>query len=112
MVGIEREGEAAEVGDVLAHGEVAVDVHAGQRLEGVVLRAQLPGAVFERLGVVGGPPVAQVAVGVDLAALVVEAVGELVADHAADGAVVDGGVGVGIEDRRLQDRRRKHDVAQ
>ena len=62
--------------------------------------------------VVGCPPVAQRAVGVDLAALVVEAVRQFVADHAADRAVVDRRIGIRIEDRRLQDSGRKHDVAQ
>jgi hypothetical protein len=44
--------------------------------------------------VVVGPPVAQVAVAVELAALVVEAVPDLVADDGADAAVVDRVVGV------------------
>ncbi len=78
-------------------------MHAGQRFEGGVLRAELLGALLERLAVGFGPPVAQRAIGVDLAALVVEAVRELMADDAADGAVVDRGIGVRIEDRRLQD---------
>ncbi len=60
--------------------------------------------------VLGGPPVAQLAVAVGLAALVVEAVGDLVADHAADAAVVDGRVAVRIEERRLQDRGREDDL--
>ncbi len=34
----------------------------------------------------------------------------LVADHPADGAVVDGHIGLGIEERRLQDRGREHDL--
>ena len=45
--------------------------------------------------------------GVELAALVVEAVRQLVADHAADRAVVDRRIGVGVEDRRLQDAGRE-----
>jgi hypothetical protein len=61
-------------------------------------------------GVLRGPPVAQHAVAVGLAALVVEAVADLVADDAADAAVVDGRVGVGIEERRLQDGGREDDL--
>jgi len=53
----------------------------------------------------------QRAIGVDLAALVVEAVGEFVADDRAGSAIVHRGVGIRIEDRRLQDRGREHDVA-
>ena len=45
----------------------------------------------------------QVAVAVVLRALVVEAVADLVADHRADRAVVDGVVGLEVEERRLQD---------
>ena len=59
--------------------------------------------------VVRGEPVAQIAVGIELAAPIVEAVAHLVADDAADAAIVDRVVRVGIEERRLQDRRRKHD---
>ena len=52
---------------------------------------------------VGGPPVAQVALAVRLAPLIVEAVADLVADHGADRAVVHGVVRVHVEERRLQD---------
>ncbi len=57
--------------------------------------------------VVIGPPVDQVAVAVVLGALVVEAVADLVADHRADPAVVRRVVGLGIEERRLQNRCRE-----
>jgi hypothetical protein len=57
-----------------------------------------------------GPPVAQVAVPSYLAALVVEAVPDLVADHRADCAVVHRVVGLDVEERRLQDRGREHDL--
>ena len=52
------------------------------------------GARLERLRVAGGPPVAQVAFAVGLAALIVEAVADLVPDHRADRAVVHRVVGV------------------
>ena len=81
--------------------------------------------VFVRLRVRLGPPVAQVALLVELAALIVEAVRQFVADHGAGAAVVDGGVAAGLIERRLQnaggevdgvaigavvrvDRRRRH----
>ena len=61
-------------------------------------------ARFMILGfVVLRPPVAQRAGGVEAAALVVEAVAHLVADHGADAAVVHRIVGVEVEERRLQD---------
>src|SRR3712207_7777276 len=51
--------------------------------------------------VLGGPPVAQHAAPVRLAALVVEAVADLMADHAADAAIVDRVVRLRIEEGRL-----------
>jgi hypothetical protein len=92
-----RDGQAAEVADVLADGERAVDVLARQvaRLEAVVLLDQRLRLQLERGLVVGGPPVVEVAGAVVLRALVVEAVADLVADHRADAAVVLGRVGVG-----------------
>ena len=59
------------------------------------------------LASVGGPPVVQVAFGVELAALVVEAVRQLVPDHHADAAVVHGVVHLVVEERRLQDAGRE-----
>lgn len=45
----------------------------------------------------------QVAVGIVLTALVVEAVSHLVTNHHTDGTVVECGVGLRIEERTLQD---------
>ena len=67
-------------------------------------------ALFELLGVLGRPPVVQVALGVELAAFVVEAVRQLVADHHADAAEVDGVVSAVVEERRLQNAGREVDV--
>src|SRR5690606_25589605 len=104
------DGDAAEVGDVLAQSEAAVDVQAGQGLVAVELLGQLVGARLELAAVLVGPPVGHVAGGIELAALVVVAVQHLVADHRADAAVVEGVVGVGIEERRLQDGGREDDL--
>jgi hypothetical protein len=62
------------------------------------------------LAVLRGPPVLQVALGVVLAALVVEAVGELVADGGAGVAVVGRVVHLRVEERRLQDAGGEVDV--
>src|SRR5690606_1125479 len=84
-VGLQGDGQAAEVADVLAHRDLAVDVHVRQLRELVafVLRPELGRLRFELARVFRGPPVAQQAVAVGLAPLVVEAVDDLVADHAA-----------------------------
>ena len=57
-----------------------------------------------------GPPVLQIALGVELAAFVVEAVGQLVADGAAGVAVVGSIVDLGVVERRLQHAGGKVDV--
>ena len=86
--------------------QLAVDVQAGQRLVGVVLRAERRGLAPRRpCGRRRVHQLLQLAVAVVLRALVVEAVADLVADHRADAAVVDRVVGVRIEERRLQDAR-------
>ena len=83
-----REHFAAQVRDVLAVGELAVDLdvvddRVRRELVDDALRAFLEG-----LGVLLGPPVLEIALGIELAALVVEAVGELVADGPPGVAVV------------------------
>ena len=75
----------------------------------VVLFDQCLCARTEFGAVVVGPPVHQVAVAVVLGALVVETVPDLVADDRADTAVVGGVVGLGVEERRLQNRCGKDD---
>ena len=99
------DGQAAEVADVLADGERAVDVLAGERArrEAVVLLDQRLRLHLERRLVVRRPPVVEVAGTVVLRALVVEAVADLVADHGPDAAVVLGRLGVRAEERPLQD---------
>ena len=56
------------------------------------------------------PPVTEIAVSVELAPLIVEAVSEFVTDHRADAAEIHGIVGLIIVERRLQDASRKRDV--
>ena len=56
------------------------------------------------------PPVDQIAITVVLGALVIETVADLMADHRADSAVVGGIVGVGVEERWLQDRGGEDDL--
>src|ERR1700733_5611330 len=106
-VGDER---AAEVGYVFAAGELAVDVDiVDDDVVGKLLTLAVD-AVFEVLRVFLGPPVLEVAFGVELAALIVEGVGKLVADGSAGVAVVGGVVGTGIVKGRLQYSSGKVDV--
>jgi hypothetical protein len=97
------EDQAAQIGDVLAEREFAVDLDLVN--DGVlrILIGDAGGALDEFAGVLFGPPVLEVSFGVELAALVVEAVGEFVADSAAGVAVVGRVIHFGIEERRLED---------
>ena len=92
---------AAEVGDVLARGELAVDLDVVDDRVLRVLVGDALRALLEALGVLLRPPVPQIAVGVELPALVVEAVGQLVADGGAGVAVVRRVVELRVEERRL-----------
>uniref|UniRef100_A0A914Y1P4 Uncharacterized protein n=1 Tax=Panagrolaimus superbus TaxID=310955 RepID=A0A914Y1P4_9BILA len=76
--------QAGHVGDVLAQGQLAVHVHAGERLVAAELRGQRITGSIELLQVLGSPPVVQLAGLVEQGAGVVEAVADLVADHRAD----------------------------
>src|SRR5262245_14036193 len=60
-IGIERQQDAAEVGDILAHGLGSLHVDAGRDRIGVVLGAVFGGLCLEFCGVGGLPPVGQYA---------------------------------------------------
>src|SRR5688572_22691405 len=79
-IGFEAEMGAAEIGDILAHRDPWVDVHAGQGREvvGGILLAQAGCLHFEFGGVFRLPPVAKHARPIALAALIVEAVSDFV----------------------------------
>ena len=115
VVGRVGDAQTALVGDVLAQAERAVGEEGrliplgGQYLDRIELLDQNVGLGLERGGVLFGPPVVHVAVLVEVAALVVESVGHLVADHHADGAVVHRVVGVGVVERRLENGGREAD---
>src|SRR6478752_5708994 len=105
--------QTTEVADVLADGQAAVDlVVLGQARwsEGAELLDESLRQRVEPLAVGLRPPVAQATGAVVARTLVIEAVTELVADHGADAAVVDGVVGLEVEERRLQDRGREDDL--
>src|SRR5690349_18914594 len=105
MVGVERDEDAAEVSDVLAHRRASVDVQARELRErvGLVLGPELGRLRLELRRVLGRPPVPKTPAAIGLPPLIVEAVADLVTDDAADPAVVHGWVRIGIEERRLED---------
>ena len=101
--------KSGKVADVLA--QCAEPVHAGIT-EGaitVVLAHQPVRLGDEEFVGFIGPPVEGSARGIELTALVVEAMAHLVADHGADAAIVDGRVRARIEEGRLQDAGGQHE---
>ena len=100
---VERDAGAAEVGDVFAERQLAVDFEARQCFVRAVLIDDLLRARLKLFCVFVRPPFVQVAVGVILSPLVVVAVRDFVADDHADRAVVDRVVHLRVEERRLQD---------
>src|SRR6516162_7206717 len=81
--------------------EFTIQVHPWDGAEIRILFSNAGGAFFKGFGVSRGPPVAEVALGVKLAAFVVEAVGEFVADDYADRSEVGGVFTVIVKERRL-----------
>ena len=100
--------QASVVGEVLTQCELTIGVKTGQHLDGIEEVTVELGTLLKAFGISSRPPVMQVAVGIVLTALVVEAVGHLVTNHHTDGTVVEGGVGLRIEERTLQDAGGKH----
>jgi hypothetical protein len=113
-VSLVGDGEPAKVTDVFPKRQPSVDGMPGRRIrgEGVELLNQPSRQRLECLPVILRPPVAQFASAVELRPLVIEPVADLVADHRSDTPVVDRVIGVGCEERRLQDRRREDDLVQ
>jgi hypothetical protein len=74
--------QAAQIGDVLTHRELAVDLDV---IHGNILRIlvrEAAGTLLKLLPALGRPPIAQIALRVKLAAVIVEAVGEFVSNRA------------------------------
>ncbi len=106
----QRQPHAAVVADVLSERQLPVDVRvAGDDVAGILIR-DAGGALVERLAVGRRPPVAQVALAVELAPLVVEPVRQLVTDHRSSGAIIHRRVAFTAVERRLQDAGREVDV--
>ena len=105
MQRVERDAGAAQVSDVFAERQLAVDFEARQCFVRAVLIDDLLRARLKLFCVFVSPPFVQVAVGVVLSPLVVVAVRDFVADDHADRAVVDRIVHLRVEEGRLQDAR-------
>src|SRR3546814_19909119 len=80
--------ESAQVGDVFAKRQTAIDLHAGRRLIGAELGDQLAGTGLELVLVRRRPPFLEIAGRPEARALVVVAMRHLVADHRTDRAKI------------------------
>src|SRR3954470_14680006 len=87
-------------------------MNAGKNFERRVLLIDTIDALLERPCISRSPPIAQIALRIELPALIVEAMCELMANHGADAAEVYGIVDGLIEERRLQDSRWEVDVVE
>src|SRR5262249_48042473 len=88
----QRETNSTVVRRVFPLRQQAILLHA---LAGIgnglgVLVGDALAALVIFLGIVRGPPVAQIALGIELAALIVESMNDLVPDHHSDGTVIHG----------------------
>jgi len=96
--------DSAVIGDVLALRIDAVDVELefGERVIAVLVNDALGSVQILFLGL-GFPPISQIAVGSELATLVVESVCDFVADDPSDGRVIQIGGTIFAEEGSLQD---------
>src|SRR5580658_5025690 len=96
------QNHSAQIGDILAESQFPVDLDV---IHNYILRILIRDAactLLERFGIFRSPPVTQIAIGVKLAAFVVEAVGKFMANRRSSIAEVGSRVGIHIEQRRLQ----------
>ena len=108
--GMVAEGQSAQVGNILPECKFSIDLKSFCHLNGaeIILQAFSEGGKI--FGIFLCPPVVLVPAAVVLRTLVVETMGNLMPDHAYDGAVVDGIVGIAVKERRLEDGCRENDL--
>src|ERR1700722_18085049 len=104
------ENQSAKIGDVFPLRELAVDLYVVHDDVLCVLIHHALRAGLEALVVPCSPPILQVALSVELAALIVEAVSQLVTNGSTRVAIVGRVVHLGIVKRGLQYAGRKIDV--
>ena len=87
----------------------AVELQIVHGDEAAVFVGDAAGALLKLRAVLRRPPVAQIALGIELAALIVKTMRQFVADDDSDAAEIHGIVSLLIEERRLQNAGGKHD---
>ena len=97
------DASATVVGGVLTQGQFAIQLKVVHGDEVAVFVGDTTGAGFKFLSILLGPPVAQIALRIEFASLVIEAVSQFVSDHGADPAKVHRIIHFFVEERWLQD---------
>src|ERR1700677_712080 len=97
-----RKNQSAEIGHVFAQGQLPVDLDIVKNYVLRILIRDATGSLLKCFGVFGSPPVPQIAVRVELAPFIVEAMRKLMSDGSAGIAEVGSRVGIRIEQWRLQ----------
>src|ERR1700722_15631605 len=101
------EQRSSQIGHILSTGQLRVDMDIVDDDVPGILIADAVDAIFKSLRVHGSPPVAQIALGVELPSLVIEGVGKFVANRRAGVAVIRCVVELRIIQWRLQNARGK-----
>src|SRR5271156_1002793 len=104
------QNHSAQIGDIFAERQFSVDLNLVQNYILRILIRDATGALLKRFGIVRRPPVAQITVGVKLAAFVIKAVRKFVADRRASIAEVRRRIRIHVEQWRLQNSRGEIDV--
>jgi len=97
------------ISDVLAQRVGTVSPDITQHADTVEVGHQHLAAFVKTSGIIGCPPINQIALFVVLTTLVIKTVGHFVANHHADSPVIDSIIAVSVEERRLQDTGREAD---
>src|SRR6266481_561319 len=101
--------QSAQVGDALSQNQLAILVQVAVDDVGVELVGDTGGAGLEILQIFRAPPVFQVALAVELAAVVVKTMCDFMSDDRSHSAVIHRVIGFRIVEGRLQDAGGKDD---
>src|SRR5262249_21614250 len=104
---IVRIRKSGQVGDVFAKRLLSVYRQIRKRAISIELGSESCTGCLKVVEILLGPPVEQSALRIELTALIIEAMTDLVSNNSADRAIVVRVVGVGIEIWRLEDGGRE-----
>src|SRR5690606_14005523 len=104
---LQSHSESAVVGYILTQSQLAVGLYIGQDLNAVEPLLKYLYTSVETACIRPAPPVAQIAVFVELRAFVIKPVYHLMSHYSSDGSIIEGVIGIHIKKRILQYARRK-----